>query len=108
MIYRRALGFSSLLAAVCLFGFSIMSSSRAANTFRGGELYAMHCERCHGADGRGAMPGVSDFRRGRGLLRPDTELFDVVSNGKGVMPGFQGVLRNREILDVLAYIRTLR
>ena len=30
-----------------------------------------------------------------------------IRTGKGAMPGFFGVLREREILDVVAYLRTL-
>jgi cytochrome c6 len=30
-----------------------------------------------------------------------------IRNGKGTMPGYFGVLRDREILDVIAYLRTL-
>jgi cytochrome c6 len=30
-----------------------------------------------------------------------------IRSGKGAMPGYFGVLREREILDVVAYLRTL-
>jgi cytochrome c6 len=53
------------------------------------------------------MPGAPDFRRMDALMRPDLQLLASIRNGKGTMPGFFGVLRDREILDVVAYLRTL-
>ncbi|MFO1352078.1 MAG: cytochrome c [Gammaproteobacteria bacterium] len=95
--------------AICLFAFlSGVPLVRAADIFKGGEIYAKHCQSCHGADGKGVMPGTSDLTRGRGMLRPDAQLFTLIEAGKGVMPGYRGVLRNAEILDVIAYMRTLR
>ena len=99
--YLGILLFSGLLA------FFAIPLSHAGSVFQGGKIYVEHCETCHGANGRG-IPGVPDLTRGRGLLRPDTELFQIVNNGKGAMPGYAGVLRNEQILDVLAYMRTLR
>ena len=53
------------------------------------------------------MPGTPNFRRLESLMKPDMQLLTVIRNGKGVMPGYFGVLRDREILDVVAYLRTL-
>ena len=83
------------------------ATAHAGDIFRGGELYAEHCQDCHGTDGRG-VPGVPDLTRGRALLRPDPALFEAVNTGKGAMPGYEGVLRNTEMLDVISYLRTLR
>jgi len=35
-------------------------------------------------------------------------LLNSVRMGRGAMPGFMGVIRDRDILDVIAYIRTLQ
>ena len=40
-------------------------------------------------------------------MRPDMLVASAIRNGKGVMPGYFGVLREREILDVVAFLRTL-
>lgn len=81
--------------------------ARAADIQRGGTLYATHCAMCHGASGTPVMPGAPNFRRMESLMRPDLQLLASIRNGKGAMPGYLGVLRDREILDVVAYLRTL-
>jgi cytochrome c6 len=89
-----------LLACAC-------APADAADIRKGGALYATHCAVCHGASGSPVMPGAPDFRRMDALMRPDLQLLASIRNGKGTMPGFFGVLRDREILDVVAYLRTL-
>lgn len=83
------------------------SAARAADTQRGGTLYSMHCAICHGANGVPVMPGAPNFRRMESLMRPDMQLMTAIRSGKGAMPGYFGVLREREILDVVAFLRTL-
>jgi cytochrome c6 len=79
----------------------------AADVQRGATLYATHCAVCHGSNGTPVMPGAPNFRRMEGLMRPDLQLMSAIRNGKGAMPSYFGVLREREILDVIAFMRTL-
>lgn len=82
------------------------SSAHAADTQNGAQLYAKHCVSCHATDGKGAIPGAPDFVRGRVLSKPDGALLASIKSGKGAMPGFLGILRERELFDVIAYMRT--
>lgn len=82
-------------------------SALAADTQRGGSIYSSHCAICHGVNGRPVMPGAPDFRRMERLMQPDFQLVAAIRNGKGTMPGYFGVLRERELFDVVAYLRTL-
>jgi cytochrome c6 len=79
----------------------------AADIQRGGSLYSTHCAVCHGSNGIPVMPGAPNFRRLESLMRPDMQLMSSIRSGKGAMPGYFGILREREILDVIAYLRTL-
>lgn len=79
----------------------------AADIHRGGTLYGIHCAVCHGANGAGVLPGTPNFRRIESLMRPDMQLLLAIRQGKGAMPGYFGILRDSEILDVIAYLRTL-
>ena len=79
----------------------------AADVRKGEQLYATHCVACHGADGAPAMPGAPDLRRGTVLMRPDAQLLDAIRRGRGGMPAYFGLLKDREILDVIAYTRML-
>ncbi|MCU0939121.1 MAG: cytochrome c [Burkholderiaceae bacterium] len=80
----------------------------AADVIRGGEIYRANCANCHGPNGRPVFPTAPDFTRQERLLQSDPVLLQSVRNGRGPMPAFQGLLRDREILDVIAYLRTLR
>ncbi len=80
----------------------------AADPRNGAKLYNMHCESCHGSAGRGGvMPGVPDFRRGEGLFQPDTALVKLLEEGRGMKPSYLGLMSTRDMLDVIAYLRTL-
>lgn len=79
----------------------------AADIHKGATLYTTHCAMCHGANGNPVMPGAPNFRRMESLMRPDMQLLPAIRNGKGSMPGFFGILRDQEVLDVIAYLRTL-
>jgi cytochrome c6 len=81
--------------------------AQAADTAKGAQAYTTHCAVCHGANGTPAMPGAPNFRRLESLMRPDMQLLNAIRNGKGAMPAYFGVLRDREILDVIAFLRTL-
>ena len=83
------------------------ASALAADVNKGRKLYASHCAGCHGSDGVPAMPGAPNFKRAEGMLRPDVQLLNGIKAGKGAMPGFFGILKEQEILDVIAYMRTL-
>ena len=93
-----------LVLAACSLG----SGSWAADTLRGGELYQVHCAACHGSDGRPVLPIAPDFTLPATLLKPDLTLLSTIRGGRGAMPAFQGLLRDRDILDIVAHLRTLR
>lgn len=80
----------------------------AADLARGSQTYALHCATCHGPSGQGGIPGAPKFNRGERLLQSDLALLESVRRGRNIMPSFAGVLRDREILDVIAYLRTLQ
>lgn len=96
--------------SVLLIGQAILLSgaAQAANVARGQQLYNMHCAACHGPRGEGVMPEAPKFRMGERLDQPDMVLMQSVRTGKKAMPPFFGVLQDTQILDVLAYVRTLR
>lgn len=82
--------------------------AHAADLQRGAELYGRHCAQCHGAGGKPVLPGAPDFTQPMALLKPDLALATTVRSGRGAMPAFAVQLREREILDVVAHLRTLR
>lgn len=81
---------------------------QAADIYNGQQVYELHCQSCHGADGRSMELGVPDFSRGESLFRPDTDLVRELREGGGMHPAYRGLLSDDEMRDVLAYVRTLQ
>lgn len=81
--------------------------SQAADTNKGAEIYSKHCASCHGVSGVSVMIGAPNFSQSEGLMNPDSVLFISIQSGKTAMPAYRGVLSDQEILDVIAYLRTL-
>ena len=98
-----------LFVSLCMASLFMMSSAaQAANPMTGKPLYDRHCVSCHGASGVPAIPGLPDFSRGEAMLQPDSRLKATILNGSGMMPAYRGAMTELQILDVIAYVRTLR
>jgi len=105
----RASARTVLIALACsliLLGFA--GKAHAADPRKGAKIYGEYCTDCHGNRGVPNMPGVPDFSRNQHLMQSDLVLVKSISVGKGMMPAFQGRLSESDILDVIAYLRTLQ
>ena len=112
------IAFRKLPAMVLLLsGASLLSSCAqaqdSANLDRGREVFDGTCVLCHGADGKGDLPGTPDFTKSGGVLSQDEDvLIDHITNGfespGSVMPmparGSNPDLTDQDIADVLAYL----
>lgn len=79
----------------------------AASTVEGQQHYQRNCVTCHGTNGNSMMANAPSFKQGQGLFKSDFALVDHLKRGKNACPSFMGILREREMFDVVAYIRTL-
>jgi cytochrome c6 len=95
-------------AALCLSCVLTAFNAQAGDVLRGAELYRQHCAACHGPGGRPVLPTAPDFTHHNTLLKPDLTLLAAIRKGRGAMPGYDGVLRERDILDIVTHLRTLR
>jgi cytochrome c6 len=95
---------------LCVLGAALLApwAVHAADVMSGAQLYRQHCTGCHGGDGRPVMPLAPDFSRPGALFKPDLALLGAIRAGRGAMPAYVGQLRDREILDIVAHLRTLR
>ncbi|MBL7958504.1 MAG: cytochrome c [Flavobacteriales bacterium] len=71
---------------------------------KGQQLYKMHCELCHGANGKLGFNGAKDLTAST-LSR--AEMVAQVSNGKGRMMPYKNTLSIKEIEAVVDYARAL-
>jgi mono/diheme cytochrome c family protein len=68
-------------------------------------VYSAECARCHGARGQGGVgPTFQDGRLLRDYFNPEDQVA-FVSQGKGIMPSYAGVLSRRQLESVVAYER---
>jgi mono/diheme cytochrome c family protein len=89
----------------------IASPANSQDSASGPSVYKSKCTTCHGPDGGGTAVGKSlkaaDLRSPEVQSKSDAELTQVISDGKGNMPGFKGTITDEEIHAVLAHVRTL-
>jgi len=86
--------------------FLLSQAAFAGDPFTGAQIYNDRCAMCHGSNGKAVVAGTPDFLHTNILAKPDYELKTFINSGRGIMPSFQGVLKDREIEDVISYIRT--
>jgi cytochrome c6 len=95
-----------LAAGIVFAAYSGIASS--ANVGEGQRIYQTHCVGCHGVGGQSPIPNTPNFARNERLMQPDVSLLMTIKSGKVAMPAFNGILRDQQILDVIAYLRTLQ
>lgn len=100
------------LSIILIFGFSRHASAQDAShasvqdaSSTGKSLFISHCSKCHGEDGTKGRWGAKNLRISR---LDDAGLFQTISNGRGFMPKWSKKLSEKQIADVITYIKTLR
>ena len=87
----------------------------AARLERGRQRYVIYCQPCHDARGdgkgilfqRGSVPTAS-FHQATILKYPDGQIFDVITNGKGLMAGYRWPIPPADRWAIVAYVRELQ
>lgn len=104
MSYSRPyLALAATLVSLCL-----PTAAPAADLAKGNRIYMQHCASCHGPRGMSLNPGTPNLARNEGLQKADMMLLQTIKMGRGGQPPFFGILTDQDILDTLAYSRTLR
>lgn len=100
---KKALIFSILMMSICL-----------GHAATGKEVFEKTCIACHGANGKGVVPGAADFTNPNGVLKKDDKtLIKHITEGYksegSVMPmpakGGNTSLTDADVKNVLQYIR---
>ena len=78
-----------------------------ANAQDAAATYKSKCAMCHGPDGKGGKMGTRDFGSPEVKAETDAQLTEIISKGKGKMPAYDGKLKDSEIKDLVAFIRSL-
>lgn len=86
----------------------------AADLARGEKIYKMMCLKCHGKEGKGDGPKAKELSKKPAdytnpdffAKRSDADLKKTVTEGKEPMPSFRARLKDKDVDDVIAYIKT--
>jgi len=103
---------------VCLLGLflPVHAQDLAGDAQRGRAVYEQQCQRCHGAGGWGDGPDAqglklppANFHRFITQMKSDEQLFTTIEFGLALSPmhGWRGRLTDRQMEDVVAYVRVL-
>ncbi len=98
---------------------ALSPESAGALIRRGKERYGIYCAVCHGVSGNGdgitnqyGVPVVGNPNAHLNNISPETypdgRLFEVISNGKGLMSGYAATIPVRDRWAIIAYIHTLQ
>ena len=82
---------------------------------RGRQRYTIYCQPCHDARGdgkgilfqRGNVP-TATFHQEKILKYTDGQIFDVITNGVGLMPGYRWPIPPSDRWAIVAYVRGLQ
>jgi mono/diheme cytochrome c family protein len=81
---------------------------------RGADRYRIYCQPCHDAKGdgkgilfqRGNVPTAS-FHQEKIINYPDGQIFDVITNGMGLMSGYKWPIPPADRWAIISYVRQL-
>lgn len=82
---------------------------------RGSQRFAIYCAPCHGATGNGdgitteyGMAVVADLHTDRLREMAEGEIFEVITNGRGLMGAYAGQIPVEDRWNIIAYMRALQ
>lgn len=94
---------------------TIPIAADAARLERGRQRYVIYCQPCHDArgDGRGilfqrASVPTPSYHSERVLNYTDGQIFDVITNGSGLMAGYRWPIPASDRWAIVAYVRELQ
>lgn len=97
-------------------GPTVLAQTKKGNLQQGKILFEENCRECHGRTGDGMGPvgyflavQPADLLSVETRMKSDSELYTIIKDGIlfDEMHGWEGILGNQDIHDVISYIRTL-
>jgi len=88
-------------------------SANPASQARGAALFQTHCASCHGSHGEGDGAAGTGLEPKPANLKAmsthhsDGDLAWKIAHGRGAMPAWKGILKPKQIWDVVNYLRQL-
>lgn len=93
----------ALFILICLC--TVFSFSSADTDTEGENLYNKHCKKCHGKDGTKGLAKAKDLQKS---VLKESEVFNIIKNGKGKMAAYEKKMNDKEIRLVTQHVKSLR
>jgi len=76
-------------------------------------VFREKCAMCHGKDGKaqtemGKKLGAKDLTSSEAQSLTEAQIQTQIAKGKGRMPGYEGILTDKEIREVVKYVKSLK
>ena len=75
---------------------------------RGKDAFVTFCAGCHGLNGVAAYVNSPSFALGERMDKSDAMLLQSIMNGRGLMPDWGNKLAQKDLVAVLAFVRSLQ
>jgi cytochrome c6 len=105
---RRGLALAAVLLGLAPASALAAGNAPSGNPSAGRLTFVSICSSCHGLDGIATYEYAPSFAKGQRLNQDDATLLVSVRDGLGRMPPWGVMLSEQEILDAIAYARTLQ
>lgn len=112
---NKGLALLSLLLIITAYGLAemskkkpylpIRSNNETTSTVPGADNYEKNCKMCHGTNGKEMKLGAFDITDSK---LTDAQTVTVITQGRKSMPAYKDVLTTQEIIEVVAYVNTLK
>ena len=79
------------------------ATAKAGND--GKAIFEANCTKCHGEDGKAGIMGAQDLTT---TQLDDMAITDIITNGKGAMQSYKGILTDEQIKAVVEYVHILK
>jgi mono/diheme cytochrome c family protein len=108
----RNKAFRASCTVTIFFMLSLVSAGLAQAQGSAPATFSAKCAACHGTDGKGATTvgkslGIQDLASPAVQGMSDTDLAQIIVKGKNKMPAYGDSLKDPDIKDLVAYIRSL-
>ena len=114
---QKKVGFILWVGVVIGIMMASLAVAEAADIEKGKALYRQSCGHCHGLDGKGdgemggyLNPPPANLASEQTQSQSDADLKAVIMNGRSgtAMVGFEGALEDTDLIDLIAYVRSLK
>lgn len=102
----------AVVIALAVLGAGI-ATAQSSGSDKGAQVFKTKCAMCHGQDGKGQTAmgkanHLKDLASSDVQSVHDSDLKNIIENGKGKMPAYKGKLTDEQVEQVVAYLRTLK